>query len=191
MKTIVHTKQKKSTFDIIYRTKQNFVKKRIQGQILFDLSKAFDKINREKLWRILYEKGLPIKTIQQIIIGRSGNSLFGKHNGVLGAKVDNKGVFQGSPISALLYIIYAGNLMMEYKNEINNNFNKDNKQTVRNTDIENKWTEYMFNKNHDNPNSKESAKWTKPDPSQTITIKNDNILFADDTAINYNDTNDI
>ena len=55
-----------------------------------------------------------------IIKGHGGNILHGKHEGILGKEIENnKGVFRGSPISALLYIIFADGIMDEYKNEIN------------------------------------------------------------------------
>ena len=54
-----------------------------------------------------------------IIKGREGNILHGKHAGVLGEEIkNNKGVFQGSPISALLYIIFADGIMDEYKKKL-------------------------------------------------------------------------
>ena len=49
-------KNKKSTTDIIFHIKQNFMKNGSKGQILFDLTKAFGKLNRNKLRNMLYEK---------------------------------------------------------------------------------------------------------------------------------------
>ena len=55
----------------------------------------------------------PLKLIQNIIRGHTGNILQGKHDGELGRKIlNNKGVFQGSPINALLYINYADAVMV-------------------------------------------------------------------------------
>ena len=80
------------------------------------MAKAFDRIDRNRLWWILYEKGLPIKFIDLLIKGHSGNTLVGKINGVHSREINNdKGVFQGSPLSALLYIIYGDGIMGEYK----------------------------------------------------------------------------
>ena len=56
-------KTKKSTIDIIYHAKRNFIKNKINGPILIDLPKAFDGVDRGKLWEILYGKGLPISFI--------------------------------------------------------------------------------------------------------------------------------
>ena len=47
------------------------------------------------------------------------NLLQGKHNGIMGSKIrSNKGVFQGSPICALLYITFADGILREYKQNI-------------------------------------------------------------------------
>ena len=89
------------------------------GRGSFGRSKAFDRINRIRLRLVLYEKGLPIKIINGIIKGHGNNLLQGNHNGTRGRKVNNnKGVFQGSPISALLYIIFAGGIMDGYEKEL-------------------------------------------------------------------------
>ena len=49
-------KKHKSTIDILYEIKQKFINGKIKGQILLDLTKAFGKIERQKLRWILYEK---------------------------------------------------------------------------------------------------------------------------------------
>ena len=46
--------------------KRGFVKKDNTGKILLDISKAFGRIDRKQLWRILYEKGLPVNLIKLI-----------------------------------------------------------------------------------------------------------------------------
>ena len=61
--------------------KKELYKNKIQGQILIDLSKAFDRVDRNKLWGILYEKGLPIPFIKMIKIGHNNNQLCSKING--------------------------------------------------------------------------------------------------------------
>ena len=97
---------KKSTTDIIFCLKTEIYKKNEpHGQILFDLTKAFDKINRNKLWNMLYEKGLPIILIQ-IINGHINNLLCCKIGNNLNKTISNNvGVFQGSPLSPLLFTI--------------------------------------------------------------------------------------
>ena len=137
-------KAKRSTYDAIYYIKKNFSKNLIDGHIAFDLSKAFDRIDRNKLWWTLYRKGLPIRLINFIINGHSDNTLSGRHNGNIGKAVNNdKGVFQGSPISALLYIIFADGIMEEYKEELKNSNTDKIKIISKNLHAEYKWTEFL------------------------------------------------
>ena len=53
--------------------------------------------------------------IKIIRIGHKGASLRPKNNGEIGRKTINKGVSQGSPISAYLFIIYAESMMGIWK----------------------------------------------------------------------------
>ena len=80
--------------------------------LLMDLSKAFDAINRTLLWTTLYKKGLPEETINHIRRGHTGTRLAPKYKGRYGKlNGNNIGVFQGSEISALLFIIYLDDMM--------------------------------------------------------------------------------
>ena len=72
-------KAKRSTSDdIYYYIKQNFIQNKIIWHISFDLSKAFGGIDRNRLRRDLYEKGMPIQLIDIIIKGNTENTLVGK-----------------------------------------------------------------------------------------------------------------
>jgi len=62
---------KKSTPDAIYYIEQNILKNKIICHSPFGLSKAFGRIDRNKLWRSLYGKVLPIKLIKMIIEGQA------------------------------------------------------------------------------------------------------------------------
>ena len=76
--------------------------------ILFDFSKAFGNTERDILWTKLYEAGLSMKLVQILRTGREGNTLRPKCDGHIGkGENDNKGVSQGIPLSATLFIIYA------------------------------------------------------------------------------------
>ena len=67
---------------------------------------------------VLYEKGIPIGLIDIIAKFHNGGTLFGKIDGLPSKEIDNdKGVFHGSPVSALSYIVVADNIMGEYKND--------------------------------------------------------------------------
>ena len=76
------------------------------------LSKAFGTINRTLLWTTLYKKGLPEEMIRHIRRGHLGTKLAPKYKGRYGkSNTNNIGVFQGSAISALLFIIYLDDMM--------------------------------------------------------------------------------
>ena len=68
----------RSPIDIIKSLKTRVRDKETQGIISFGLTKAFGKINRNKLWKILYYTGLPGGFIQNLIIRRGNNYLCGK-----------------------------------------------------------------------------------------------------------------
>ena len=107
--------------DAIFHVKRQFGKNEIHGHISSDIPKAFGGINRNKLWRILYGKGPLLEILRKIIQGRTGNIPHGENDGELGAEIiNNKGAFQGSPISALLYITYADAVMAEYEKRAQN-----------------------------------------------------------------------
>ena len=70
------------------------------------MPKAFDAISRTQLWKTLYKKGLPLETITLSRQGRTNTTLRIRHQGKYGDQVaNNVGVFRGSPISAILFII--------------------------------------------------------------------------------------
>ena len=78
------------------------------------LSKAFDAINRTQLWATLYKKGLRLETIVQIRQGHQNTQLCAKNQGKYGPLAKNNvGVFQGSALSAPLYIIYLDDVMQD------------------------------------------------------------------------------
>ena len=73
---------------------------------------------------------------------------------------NNIGVFQGSPISPLLFIIYADSVMEDYiKESIKNKVSGDTIH-IRNTEIEYKWSKHKIQSNN-----KEETKWAKPNDS--------------------------
>ena len=172
-------KSNKSTADVIFFIKQKFIKKEIYGQILFDLTKAFDKINREKLWIILYEAGLPLNFIKFIIKGHENNKLCCKFNGKLTNPIDNNvGVFQGNPMSPQLFAIYLQDTMKEYKQQNNKNNNTTSKLKTRTSKIEEERTDYLLKKQENN-----NLQWNKIGIKNFIVKNIDYLLFADDTNI--------
>ena len=80
--------------------------------ILIDLAKAFDCVNRSTLWATLYKAGLPTQVIKNIRQGHQGTKLQCKDTGTYGKPIQNNvGVFKGSALSALLFIIYLDDMM--------------------------------------------------------------------------------
>ena len=133
-------KTKRSTQDIIHFIKTKLTKHNINGQILIDLSKAFGKIDRNKLWWILYKKGLPLKLIKALVGGHTNTTLRSKHDGKLGPYIaNNVGVFQGSPISAQLFAIYIDSTMENYQNELNKQNITQKTYQARNYTAEQDW----------------------------------------------------
>ena len=85
---------------------------------LMDLTKAFDKTNRELLYTILLEKGIPIEMVRLIMKTHSNTKIRARESNRLSKKQEtNTGVFQGSPLSALLFIIYTDSMMEKYEKE--------------------------------------------------------------------------
>ena len=61
-------------------------------------------------------KGIPIKLIDVIIKRHTDNTLDGEINGTLSNEIGNgEGVFQGIPVSSLLYIIFDDGIMGDIK----------------------------------------------------------------------------
>ena len=109
-------KQGRSTIDILSVVQNLLKNNNTQMLILIDLSKAFDSINRDILWTVLYEKGIPWDMVKQLRMGHIGNKLRPKYKGNKGTYMyNNKGVSQGSPISAMLFIIYFDSLIENMK----------------------------------------------------------------------------
>ena len=87
---------------------------RQQRKVQMGLSEASEAINRTRLWTTLYKKGLPEEMIRHIRRGHRWTKLSPKYRGSYGeSKGNNVGVFQGSSISALLFIIYLVDMMEE------------------------------------------------------------------------------
>jgi len=109
-------KEKLPTVDAILKIEEHIENATPDTSILLmDLTKAFDTVNRTLLWTALYRKGLPLKMIQNIRNGHQNTTLMAKDKNQYGGKIKNNiGVFQGSAISALLFIIYLDDVMDDY-----------------------------------------------------------------------------
>ena len=79
-----------------------------------DLRKAFDMISQKKLYHILAGWGYPRKLVNIIKSLHDTAALIPKHRGTKGKEVPQKrGVWQGSALSPILYILYVEGMMTE------------------------------------------------------------------------------
>ena len=182
----------RSTIDILSLIQNQIQNEKTKQLLLIDLSKAFDSIDRDILWTTLYEKGLPWDLIKQIRSGHCGNYLAPKYKGKIGGKINNnKGVFQGSPISPLLFIIYFAHVLENYEEKLVKNYKIERPLiTTRNDRAESAWCHQhelkRFRQKGDRKikNPPLSEVWTQEKP-------NDMHVFADDLTIKTTDAHEI
>ena len=121
-----------STIDAIIKLEQS-IREGIENMaiILMDIAKAFGDVNRVLLWATLYKCGIPITAIQHIRGGLPKTILRHKENRTYGTPITNNvGVFQGSAISALLFIIYLDDVMQDYQ-AMNDNAQLPRRPTIQ------------------------------------------------------------
>jgi len=160
---------------------------------LIDLSKAFDRANRLNIYSVLAKKGVPAELIKIIRKTHTNTELAPKERNRIGAKIEiNVGVYQGSPLSALLFIIYTNQMMKEYeaewekekqeeKTKTGYKRTKEEKIKIRGKEEEIKYTENKIKevarKKGDNEIIEEEL-----DTNNTIITELDQLQYADDTT---------
>ena len=123
-------KPNRSTLDVISQIENGVKQSKTNQLILIDPSKAFGCIARWILWDILYEKKeMPWRYIIYLQQGHMGTQLRPKLDGQIGAKISNKGVSQGSPLSAQLFTIYFGAMLQEYDNSLHGQIRQTQQET--------------------------------------------------------------
>ena len=109
----------RSTIDILSLIQNSIQNDKTQQLILVGLSKSFDSIDRNTMWAIMYQQGTPLDMVEQLKMGHTGTRLCAKHAGCVGTSIyNNKGVSQGSPISAHLFIIYLDTVIRKYEQQL-------------------------------------------------------------------------
>ena len=85
---------------------------------MLDLSKAFDKANRKILFKKMVEYGAPKSFVDQVRKGHSETKLTACFEGKYSDPVQiQKGVYQGSPLSPVLYVLYAHSIFLDFQQE--------------------------------------------------------------------------
>ena len=165
-----------------------------------DLSKAFGRTNRLKMVNVLINAGLPLPLTRIIKRTHENTSLNVREKNRIGnLEKTNTGVFQGSPLSALLFVVYTTAMMADFrakKTTPENNrraqpkrqpnhspgepaethIKKKDEKSEHCTSIESlkqKFAEIYLKQKYE-------PKTIRP---KTITIKVDDIQYADDTTL--------
>lgn len=113
----------RSTIDDIFTLKQ-IIEKRVEFNrethlAFVDIEKAFDNVNRCKLWSIMKEEGYPSHLVQVVKSMYDNTNIAVKYNGyVSGKRIINKGVRQGDSLSPTLFNIYLGYIIKRWKNMV-------------------------------------------------------------------------
>ena len=142
-------------------------------------------------------KGLPIFPAQQLLYGHTNNNkLCSKHNNKLTKPINNIGVFQGTPLSANIFIIYADREMKSYTGETRNLINTNGEVRIRNDNIENKYAEFLLNNNYNYEhieNTHEAQRKNKMGGrnDRSFSLSNCDRLIYDDANISFRNRNEI
>ena len=137
-----------------------------------DLTKAYDKVNREALFKVLANIGIPpklVKLIEQLHQGSKAKIRF--DDGTLSEPFElNNGLKQGSVYAPVLFNIFFGAIIKAWKKQIKD---KGVKWEYVETNVEN----FLFK------NVEEKRKVIKSNNLEIVEFIFQEILFADDAAI--------
>merc|ERR1711915_1092257 len=154
---------------------------------LMDLTKAFDRTNIQLLFNILIKKGIPIEMVRLIIKTQKNTQLQAREKNKLGEKQEiNRGIFQGSPLLALLFIIYTDQMMKEFDEDWKEKKEKmgekkENKIIVRTEGVEKEVTEELYKQKE--AKEKEEVYNIKIKTKGTKEINIEHTEYADDTQL--------
>lgn len=141
----------------------------VRGYI--DLTKAYDKVNREVLWKILRRHGIPEEIVKIIIGFHEGSTAVLQINGELSPILIplNRGLKQGSVLSPILFNIFFGVLIKEFEHRC----------SARTTATKVLGVEVMYNINNGFLDDKQIQK-RKPGYGKATVI---DVLYADDCVL--------
>ena len=141
----------------------------VRGYI--DLTKAYDKVNREVLWKILRRHGIPEEIVKIIIGFYEGSTAVLQINGELSPiRIPlNRGLKQGSVLSPVLFNIFFGVLIKEFEQRC----------SARTTATKVLGVEVMYNINNGFLDDKQIQK-KKPGYGKATVI---DVLYADDCVL--------
>jgi hypothetical protein len=87
--------------------------------VSLDFQKAFDRVDRDLIYKILQKLNFPSNIIEYIkILYEESVSIFKVNNQLTGKVPLNRGIKQGCPLAALLYIVYIEPFILTLQNHI-------------------------------------------------------------------------
>jgi hypothetical protein len=103
----------------VRRLIEGFNKKQLPIIVTFiDFTKAFDSINRERMWLILLSYGIPDKIVNAIKTIYNGSQIKVMFNGQFTESIEvKKGILQGDALSPFLFIIVLDYVMKNIPND--------------------------------------------------------------------------
>ena len=109
----------------------------------------------------------------------------------MGSKIrNNKGVFQGIPVSALLYTAFADSIMGGYKTELPNTkrgeFKANTEGLATEAQCPNRHINRMYHTDPGNENN-----WIPPEENNHVSINDGKIRFSDHAGIAFKNANKI
>lgn len=118
----------RSCSDAIFTIEQLIQKRRefnLPTCILFiDYQKAFDRLSRNKLWEIMYDKGFPghiVKVVQSLYF--KSEIMIDKGGTMSDNTLEiNQGVRQGCPLSPALFSIYIDEIIVQWQSNLTTEF---------------------------------------------------------------------
>ena len=149
----------------------------VRGYI--DLTKAYDKVNREVLWKILRRFGIPEEMVKIVIGYHEGSTAVLQINGEIAPNQIplNRGLKQGSVLSPILFNIFFGVLIKEFEKRCAN----------KKTEAKVLGVEVMYNLNDGFLDDKQIQE-KKPGYGRVTVV---DVLYADDCILFSNTIRDM